>query len=1001
MFIVMNPNNGPGTVKDPTYGTYVANMQGAGIKVLGYISTDYGDKNGPATGYSIADIEALVDDYYTWYNVDGIFLDAMDNTNSSTNAGYYSTLTTYIHGKKAGQLVVGDPGAMTVAVYIGTVDVIVGYTGAGLPSASSLQAVTTGIGGTASQWAMIAYAQSTAPTVSYINNTTNGIELYVSWIFVTDASNSNKFTQVPSYQSTELANLQTMDAPGGGGGSGGGGSQYVPPASTTGTHGKYTVKIAGSEVDLWESIDFDNSLDLKVNKAQIQFPDSSSLLASEGIGQDVQILRDGVPIWRGLGVSNQKIYDSKGKKQYNLNCLSNKIYLQNAIFTKPPGGSPVVTYGGSIGLVTQPAQQPLTSAVSIFNDILASQGGAGASTPSVGYIMPFYMYPGSVWTDLINAKKANPSVPMIAIINPDNGPVESYSGGLNPDPTYQSYVSQLHAVGITVIGYVATNYAQHNGYTVSTANAEGQIDDYYNWYNVDGIFFDEMDYYNDSGSVTYYQTLTTYVHGKKANQITIGNPGTATLAMYVANGCADIITPYEGSGNPLPSGPTINSLTTALGGTAADWGIFVYAQSTAPTQSYITSLVGDIAWIYCTDAVLPNPYNTESSYYLTTIQKPAAAGGSSTSPGVLRAGALGTTNVPHADLIITRQTAIQTLSELISASLWEARVNPDNSVDFGSNAIGTVGSLTSVFTFQEEENLMQTEIDYGIDKLVNQVIICGNGSASVSPPTQISVTAKNSSSITANGTWSKILTLSNVVDQNLLQAYANALLDDLNSPIYTVSVELVDSAPGVPFQMGDYVTVNEPSFNLNNAAFRVISEHRHYDSQQGEVANIILAQNYRMVNATHFRLKRLEDILNSQMQNQQVFNNSYNQSPTQNFGSVNLPSNSTYIVNGQTVSVYGVVSSSGIFSSCSVVVAALLIGGSMTNETLTVSIIDLFTGQTIISNAAASIGTNQYTFTNPDVTDHVLQVELSIAGSGTATVELNGGSISITSTPPA
>ena len=410
---------------------------------------------------------------------------------------------------------------------------------------------------------------------------------------------------------------------------------------------QYSVLIGGSEVDFWESIDFENSLDLSVNRAQIQFPDSTDLLAAEGIGADVQIVRDGVTIWRGIGLNNQKIYGADDKKQYNLICASNKIYLQKEIFQK--SGLFALTYGGNQNSNSSLATPPSTSATSIFQDILNSQ-------------------------------------------------------------------------------------------TVST----------------------------------------------------------------------------------------------------------------------------------------------------------------------LRAGQLGTSSIPHAALYITRQTALQVLSQLLAGTLWEARFNTDNTVDF----LPKVGSQTSVYTFQSEENMMKTEVDYGIDKLVNQVFVCGAGSTT----NQITnLTAKNQSSIDQFGAWSKVANLPNCSDQNLLQAYANALLNDLSSDIYTVKGQVADLSTGVPFQVGDTVTVNNPSFNLSDALFRVISEQRHYDSQQGEDVNVVLAQNYRMVDVNHFKLKRLEDILNSQLQSQQIFNNNFNQTPTSlPLQVTNTQSATVTVGHMQNYTAYVVVSVSGI-----------------------------------------------------------------------------------------
>ncbi|MGI0085424.1 MAG: phage tail protein, partial [Nitrososphaerales archaeon] len=285
---------------------------------------------------------------------------------------------------------------------------------------------------------------------------------------------------------------------------------------------------------------------------------------------------------------------------------------------------------------------------------------------------------------------------------------------------------------------------------------------------------------------------------------------------------------------------------------------------------------------------------------------------------------------------------------------------------------------TSVYTVQADENAMKTEVDYGIDKLVNQVIICGAGSQAGQLINQLKV--QNTPSITAFGAWSKIINLPNCADPNLLQAYANALLNDLGGNIYTVNAKLADLSTGVSFKMGDYVSVNNPSFNLNNALFRVVSEKRHYDAQQAEDVNVVLAQNYRMVNVTHFKLKRLEDILNSQLQNQQIFNNNFSQTPSQ------LP---LQITDSQGANI-GV----GKFQSFS---AYLVISVSGINAGFTPNFVP--SGQSGIavtaSNALDTYTNTNYscgTFYSADVYDHIFKITGTVYNGGasqyTGTVSL-------------
>src|SRR5438270_4956564 len=120
-----------------------------------------------------------------------------------------------------------------------------------------------------------------------------------------------------------------------------------------------------------------------------------------------------------------------------------------------------------------------------------------AATPT-GVMVPLYTYPtDNTWNQMINAKSAYPSVPMIAIINPSDGP------GPSRDSAYDTGIQKLHNAGISVLGYVLTGWASR-----SSSAVKSDISAYKSWYNVNGIFFDEMS--NSAGDETYYKNLSTY-----------------------------------------------------------------------------------------------------------------------------------------------------------------------------------------------------------------------------------------------------------------------------------------------------------------------------------------------------------------------------------------------------------------------------------------------------------------------------------------------------------
>jgi hypothetical protein len=68
LIAIMNPNSGPGASQDPNYIAAVNNLRHTGAQVIGYVSTAYATR-------LLAQVEADIDSYLSWYTLDGIFLD--------------------------------------------------------------------------------------------------------------------------------------------------------------------------------------------------------------------------------------------------------------------------------------------------------------------------------------------------------------------------------------------------------------------------------------------------------------------------------------------------------------------------------------------------------------------------------------------------------------------------------------------------------------------------------------------------------------------------------------------------------------------------------------------------------------------------------------------------------------------------------------------------------------------------------------------------------------
>lgn len=252
------------------------------------------------------------------------------------------------------------------------------------------------------------------------------------------------------------------------------------------------------------------------------------------------------------------------------------------------------TVAGATG--TAPAATTATTAATQTTSAAAAtpQVAAQGST-ATGMLVPLYTAPSDPsWAAVAAAKKAHPSVPIVAVVNPNNGP----NGA--PDAGYTAGISKLVAAGVKVLGYVWTSYAGRPAADVQADMARWQ-----QFYPaVTGIFFDEMT--NNAGHESYYKGLDSYAksHGL---DFTVGNPGADSSPTYV--GTVDLILIYESAG--LPS-------LSFLGGWHAshdrhNFGIIPYAVP-AVDPAYVKAARDQVGYIYIQSDSMPNPWDSVPSY---------------------------------------------------------------------------------------------------------------------------------------------------------------------------------------------------------------------------------------------------------------------------------------------------------------------------------------------------------------------------------------------------
>ena len=120
---ILNPNNGIFTKEDTKFTEAITAFKAQGGKVIGYVSTAYGDGK-----RSVADVKANIDAYRTYYPaIDGIFLDEM--ASGTNRLDFYRDIYSYIKGLDANLRVVGNPGTFPAAAYAGVANALVTFEG--------------------------------------------------------------------------------------------------------------------------------------------------------------------------------------------------------------------------------------------------------------------------------------------------------------------------------------------------------------------------------------------------------------------------------------------------------------------------------------------------------------------------------------------------------------------------------------------------------------------------------------------------------------------------------------------------------------------------------------------------------------------------------------------------------------------------------------------------------------------------------------------------------
>lgn len=228
----------------------------------------------------------------------------------------------------------------------------------------------------------------------------------------------------------------------------------------------------------------------------------------------------------------------------------------------------------------------------------ATGAAATVAVPSVtGLLVPLYSEPGDTWTRL--AAVAAAGTPVVAIINPDNGP-----GGETPSAAYVAGIARLRAAGVTVLGYVYTGYGQRPQETVR-ADARA----YLQRFELNGIFVDETA--NTDAQAGYYRDLYRYIKDLAPAARVVVNPGTPVPDAYFA--AADTVVQFEDTADAWGT-YTVPAAVAAHPRVAS--AMLAHSVGSVDTMKAIVqrAVSAGFGYVYVTDDVLDNPWDTLPTY---------------------------------------------------------------------------------------------------------------------------------------------------------------------------------------------------------------------------------------------------------------------------------------------------------------------------------------------------------------------------------------------------
>ena len=265
----------------------------------------------------------------------------------------------------------------------------------------------------------------------------------------------------------------------------------------------------------------------------------------------------------------------------------------------------------------------MTSALVVVGSVPPGQAAQAVPDIAQKVAVPAYINPlldPGAWAQLATASPAAMGFAVANVINgPDYTPLDEWS----------QVIQSVSASGVKVVGYVDTGYLGTTGQRTRLGSTDPvdwmsqiqhDVDTWYRFYgsSLSGIFFDQTQNAcgPTQGSTAWadlYKRLSDNVERLYPGSVTVLNPGIAVPRCYETAG--DVIVTFEGSYASYVGDPSGANPYTPLSWTPVDpmkiWHIVYDAPDvTTMTNTIALSETRNAGYIYVTDDVLANPYDT-------------------------------------------------------------------------------------------------------------------------------------------------------------------------------------------------------------------------------------------------------------------------------------------------------------------------------------------------------------------------------------------------------